>query len=77
MGDALEEAKARGAAGRPKFAGMAAAIEALKQHDAIMQAVFWLSPNLALENRRPVDLVETEPLAVIRAARMFGEQGCV
>lgn len=56
---------------------MAMVIAGLNHLDAMMQAVFWLSPNDRLDGARPIDLVEKDPLAVHAAAEMFGEQGAV
>lgn len=61
MSDPLEEAIKRGNEIRPKFAGMAMVIAGLNHLDAMMQAVFWLSPNDRLDGARPIDLVEVAP----------------
>ena len=75
--DGFEEAKARGRAWRKEHNEILQTFEALQHHDVAIQAVFWVSPNTALDGDIPFDVVMERSADVLRAAKLFGEQGCV
>lgn len=76
MSDPIEEARKRGEQWRQKHATLISIFEALHGFDPAMQTVFWFSRNVNIADNYPITLVQSDPEAVLRAAQMFGEQGC-
>ena len=58
--------------------GFEETLTALEGHDSWMKLAFFLTPNTAAGDRRPLDLLREASLGpVLRAARVYGEQGPV
>ena len=74
--DPLEAAKARGVERAKELRPMADVIRALRHHDYMMQAQFWLTPNDYLDGATPIQRIVDDASGVLRAAQAFGEQGC-